>query len=203
MIRLIHRVRAYLLFAGLALVTASGSAEDFDGLVKRCEICHGEDGNSLVPIFPSISGFSYEGFIHIMNLYRENRRIAIEFQQSSDPDYVMSNLARQLSETDIQALAQHFTERPYIPRPQASDPELVSRGANLHELHCEQCHVENGTEPSHESPALAGQWTPYLRLQFSNIRSGKRLVPKRMAIRFKMLKPEDIEALLNFYASVN
>ena len=50
---------------------------------------------------------------------------------------------------------------------------------------------------------LAGQWTLYLRMQFDNILSGKRIVPRRMLNRLKKLKQEDIEALLNFYASIN
>ena len=203
LIRIIHRVPAYLLFAGLALFSAHGPAEDFDDLVKRCEICHGPDGNSGLPIFPSISGFSYNGFLYAMDTYRENRRIATEFQQPGEPEDVMRVLAEQLSDVDVEALAKYFSERPYIPRSQAFDPELASRGAKLHEEYCEKCHLNNGTEPVDDAAVLAGQWTPYLRLQFDNIRSGKRRLPLRMLNPLKKLNQEDIEALLNFYASVN
>lgn len=202
-IRLMHRVPAYLLTVGLALFTTPGPAEDTDDLVIRCEICHGQDGNSVLPIFPSISGFSYAGFLYTMDEYRENRRIATEFQQPNEPETVMINIAKQLSDADLKGLANYFSKRKYIPRSQAFDPELASRGAILHEKHCERCHLKNGTEPTDDKNILAGQWTPYLRLQFKNILSGKRLVSRRMSNRLKKLNQEDIEALLNFYASVN
>ena len=202
-IRIMHRVAAYLLSAVLALFTAPGPAEDFDNLVKRCEICHGQDGNSVLPIYPSISGFSYEGFLYTMDAYRENRRIAIQFQQPGEPEAVMTAIAQQLSDADVEALATYYSERPYIPRSQAFDPELASRGAKLHERYCEKCHLNNGTEPVDDAAILAGQWTPYLRLQFDNIRSGKRLLPRRMLNPLKKLDHGDIEALVNFYASIN
>ena len=193
----------FLLTVGLAFFPASGPAEDFSALVKRCEICHGENGNSGLPMFPSIAGFSYEGFLYTMDEYRENRRIAIEFQQPNEPETVMANIAQQLSEADLKGLANYFSKRKYIPRSQAFNSELASRGAVLHEEHCERCHLKNGTEPADDKPILAGQWTPYLRLQFKNMLSGKRLVSRRMSNRLKKLNQEDIEALLNFYASIN
>lgn len=198
-----HRVAAYLLSAGLVLFTAPGPAEDFEDLVKRCEICHGQGGNSGLPVFPSISGFSYNGFLYAMDTYRENRRIAIKYQQTSEPETVMNAIAQQLKETEVEALATYYSKQPYIPIRQAFNPELASRGADLHERYCEKCHLKNGTEPVDDAPILAGQWTPYLRLQFDNIRSGKRLLPLRMFNPLKKLDHGDIEALLNFYASLN
>ena len=195
-------VLLFLLFVGFAIFPAPGSAEDFSALVKRCEICHGQNGNSGLPIFPSISGFSYEGFLYTVDEYRENRRIAIEFKRPGEPETVMINIAQQLSDAEVEALATYFSERPYMPIRQRFDPVQASRGAILHERHCERCHVQNGTEPTDNAPILAGQWTPYLKSQFNNILSGKRLVSRRMSNRLKKLDQEDIEALLNFYASI-
>ena len=194
---------SFLLSVVLAFFSAYGHAEDFDDLVKRCGICHGEDGNSKLPMFPSIAGFSYQGFLSTMKVYRENRRIAVEFQQPGELETIMNTYAQQLSDAQIEALAKYYSEQPYVPVRQEFDPGLASRGEVLHQRHCEQCHLENGTDPTDDLPVLAGQWTPYLRLQFKNIISGKRLMPQRMLIRFKKLNQDDIEALLNFYNSVN
>ena len=193
----------FLLSVGLVLLPVSGPAEDFSALIKRCEICHGQNGNSGLPMFPSIAGFSYEGFLYAIDVYREDRRIAAEFQQANAPETVMNNIAQQLSDADVEALANYFSKRKYIPRSQSFDPELASRGAILHEARCEQCHEQNGAAAGDEVAPLAGQWTLYLRMQFDNIRSGKRIVSRRMLNRFKKLSQEDIEALLNFYASIN
>lgn len=196
-------VLSFLLSVVFVLFPAYGTAEDFDDLVKRCGICHGQDGNSMLPMFPSIAGFSYQGFLSTINVYRENRRIAVEFQKPDELETVMITLAQQLSDAQVEALAKYYSEQTFVPIRQEVDPELASRGEVLHQRHCEQCHFENGTEPADDLPVLAGQWTTYLRLQFKNIISGKRLMPQRMLIRFKTLKQDDIEALLNFYASVD
>lgn len=118
--------------------------------------------------------------IDAMDTYRENRRIAIKYQQTSEPETVMNAIAQQLREADVEALATYYSKQQYIPIRQAFNPEMASRGAILHERYCEKCHLENGTKPVDDAPILAGQWMPYLRLQFDNIRSGKRLLPRRM-----------------------
>ncbi len=46
---------ASLLLAMMPLAHAG----DFVDLVKRCESCHGQDGNSSIAMIPSIAGFSY------------------------------------------------------------------------------------------------------------------------------------------------
>lgn len=189
---------------GLLLLASTGiQAEDFVDLVKRCEGCHGQDGNSRIPVIPSIAGFSYEGFLNTMDVFRENERIAIQFQRPGEPETMMNDIARSLSDADVDALAKYFSARPFLPVRQAVDADLASRGAILHKQQCERCHTHNGAEPVADAAILAGQWTPYLRLQFNNILNGKRIVPRSMLRRIKKLSENDIEALLNFYASIH
>lgn len=197
-----RKLMGLVLVAGILLQPSGVLAEDFVDLVRRCEGCHGKDGNSTVPMVPSIAGFSYEGFLNTMEVFRENERIAIEFQRPGEPETVMNDIARQLDDEQVEALARYFSERPFLAIRQAVDGELASRGEILHKQHCERCHTDNGAHPVEDAAILAGQWSPYLRLQFDNILSGKRIVPRSMLRRVKKLSPEDIEALLNFYAAV-
>jgi len=193
-----------ILIIGLPLLaTTAAQSDDFVDLVKLCEGCHGQDGNSRLPVVPSIAGFSYEGFLNTMDVFRENERIALEFQRPGEPETVMNEIARSLSDEDVDALAKYFSERTFLPIRQAVDAELASRGAILHKQQCERCHTHNGAEPVEDAAILAGQWTPYLRLQFSNILTGKRIVPRGMLRRVKKLNTDEIEALLNFYAAGN
>jgi len=192
-----------LIFGLMLMASGAPLSEDFVDLVKRCEACHGEDGNSRLPVAPSIAGFSYEGFLNTMDVFRENERIALEFQRPGEPETMMNDIARSLSDADVEALARYFSARNFQPVRQAVDAELASRGAILHKQQCERCHTDNGAHPVEDAAILAGQWTPYLRLQFENILSGKRIVPRGMLRRVKKLDQSDIEALLNFYASVN
>jgi len=186
----------------LILSTTAVKSGDFVDLVKRCEACHGQDGNSRIPVVPSIAGFSYEGFLNTMDVFRDNERIALEFQRPGEPETVMNDIARGLGDEDVDLLAKYFSDRIFLPIRQAVDAELASRGAILHKQQCERCHTHNGAEPVEDAAILAGQWTPYLRLQFNNILTGKRIVPRGMYRRVKKLKQDDIEALLNFYASI-
>ena len=200
--RQLRNFMASILSSALLLQPAIAAAEDFVDLVKRCESCHGKDGNSAQPMVPSIAGFSYEGFLNTMDVFRENERIAREFQQAGEPETVMNDIARLLDDEQVEALAEYFSERSFLPIRQAVDPELASRGEILHKQHCERCHTDNGAHPVEDAAILAGQWSPYLRLQFDNILSGKRIVPRSMLRRVKKLSAEDIEELINFYASV-
>lgn len=193
---------AFLLSLGLALFPAPGPADNFDNLVGLCEGCHGQHGNSIVTMFPSISGYSYDGFVTSMNVFRDNERIAAKFQQPGTPESAMTKIAQNLSTEEVEALARYFTARQFIARRQSYDPKLVPRGAALHEDLCERCHPGKGADLGADVPVLAGQWTPYLRAQFKNLLSGKRLMSRGMSLKIKKLKQDEIEALLSFYASV-
>ncbi len=199
--RLMHLITAYLLSVGLALTAVPGSANDYDGLVKLCEGCHGQDGNSSLPLFPSIAGYSYASFLEKINAYRENERIEEEYQRPGEPGTVMVNIARALSDGEADALARYFSAQTFVPVRQPVDSELASRGAILHAERCERCHTQNGAQPVEGAAILAGQWTPYLRQQFENIASGKRIASVSMRRRLKKLSQNEIDALLNFYAS--
>jgi len=190
------------LATGLLLMHASAvRSTDFDGLVKVCEGCHGQDGNSRLPLIPSIAGYSYERFLEMINVYRENDRIAEAFQHPGEPVTVMTVIASGLSDADANALAKYFSARTFLPVRQPVDSNLAKRGAILHEERCKRCHTRNGAEPVGDTAILAGQWTPYLRQQIENIASGKRIALASMRRRLKKLSQNEIEALLNFYAS--
>ena len=190
-----------LIFIGSLLLCSNGIfASDIVSLVKMCEGCHGKDGNSIQPDVPIIAGFSNEGFLNTMDVFRLNERIALSYQRPGEPETVMNDIARALSDEDVLALADYFSKRPFHAAEQAADEALASNGEILHKQKCERCHRQNGAEPVEDAAILAGQWTPYLRRQFENILSGKRLVPRSMLRRVRNLPAEDIEALLNFYA---
>jgi len=185
-----------LLFFGNTLF-----ASDVVSLIQMCEGCHGKDGNSKQPDVPIIAGFSYEGFLNTIDVFRVNERIAMSFHRPGEPETVMNEIAQTLSDEDVASLADYFSKRPFNAPKQAVDTELARRGEILHKLKCERCHKQTGAAPVEDAAILAGQWTPYLRRQFENILSGKRLVPRSMLRRVTKLSADDIEALLNFYAS--
>jgi sulfide dehydrogenase cytochrome subunit len=189
-----------ILAGSLLLCSTSLLASNIVALVQLCEGCHSKDGNSTQPDVPIIAGFSYEGFLNTMDVFRANERIALAYHKPGEPETIMNEIAQSLSDEDVEVLADYFSKRPFRPAKQAVDKELASRGEILHKQKCEGCHRNNGAEPEEDAAILAGQWSPYLRRQFVNIKSGKRMVPRTMLRRVRDLPAEDIEALLNFYA---
>jgi sulfide dehydrogenase cytochrome subunit len=190
-----------LIFLPLLIATTAAPAGDFVKLVQSCEHCHGKDGNSTTPDVPIIAGFSYEGFLNTIDVFREGDRIAREFHKPGEPETVMNDIAKGLSDEDAQNLADYFSKRDFKPAQQSVNTELARRGEVIHKKSCERCHTDNGAHPVEDAAILAGQWTPYLRRQFDNFLSGKRMVPRSMLRRIKKLSKEDVEALLQFYAS--
>jgi sulfide dehydrogenase cytochrome subunit len=184
------------------LLTGAGAplAGDIVDLVRMCEGCHGRDGISTQPDVPIIAGFSREGFLNTMDVFRDDDRIALAFQKPDEPETQMNDIARQLSDEDVEALADYFSQRPFKAAAQSFDAKRAERGEILHKRHCDRCHTHNGAEPVEDAAILAGQWTPYLKRQFDNILTGKRVVPRIMYRRIKRLSPADVDALLSFYA---
>jgi len=187
-------------FITLLLLNNVLHASDFVQLVQSCEHCHGKDGNSTTPEVPIIAGFSYEGFFNTMDVFREGERIAREFHRPGEPETVMNDIAKGLSDEDVKNLADYFSKRKFISARQNVNAELAERGEIIHKKSCERCHTDNGAHPVEDAAILAGQWTPYLRRQFDNFLSGKRLSPRTMLRKIRKLSKQDIEALLNFYA---
>jgi sulfide dehydrogenase cytochrome subunit len=176
------------------------SAADFVSLVQSCEHCHGKDGNSTTPEVPIIAGFSKEGFLNTMDVFRADERIAREFHKPGEPETIMNDIAKHLAEEEVIALADYFSNRKFLSAQQDVDIDMAKRGEIIHKKSCERCHTDNGAHPVEDAAILAGQWTPYLRRQFDNILSGKRRVPHTMLRKIKKLSQADIDALLHFYA---
>jgi len=82
------------------------------------------------------------------------------------------------------------------------DAALVDAGKNKHDDNCENCHADSGRDAAEDAGILAGQWTEYLREQFQHYRDGTRSQPEKMEKKVATLTDQDIEALLNFYASM-
>lgn len=191
-----------LLATGFLLSSFPLAATDGGGLAAdKCERCHGKNGNSDKEDIPSIAGFSDVTIIDSMEMYRSGDRTGTKYQTGDEPETDMNEIAQQLSDEDIEALAVFYSTQEFLPRAQKFDATLAEKGAGIHDSKCENCHSEQGSNPDDDAAILAGQWTPYLRAQFSAFASGEREAPKKMRKKIDKLTAEDIEALLNFYAS--
>ncbi len=193
----------FSLFCTVAIPFSVVAEVKLQVLITTCEACHGTDGNSSNPDVPIIAGYSYDGFFDTLAAFRDDERIAIKFQVPGEPETVMNDIAKALSEDEVEALAKHFSAKKFNPAKQEVNLELAKKGAAIHDEFCAKCHADGGGDPQDDAAILAGQWMKYLTRQFKNIETGKRLVPKKMEKRVNQLSTSDKEALVHFYGSNN
>jgi len=176
-----NQVKIHLLWLMLALPLTVNAAERGE-LAEACDSCHGPQGVSSDNDVPTIAG----------QLYRHG--------DTAKPETTMCNISKALSDDDIEALSKYYEAQKFVPAPQDFDPAKASVGGDLHEIHCETCHTMGGSIAG-RGPRLAGQWAAYLRQAIKHSSTGEHLVPGVMEKRLNDFTDEDIDALVNFYAS--
>lgn len=194
--------------AGLSALLAMSSAaqaQDLDALIATCDGCHGTDGVSQWSDVPTIAGI--DEFVHsdALYMYQDEARpcASSSFRQGDTerPDTTMCEISAELSDAQIEAIAAHYAELPFVAAQQDFDPALAQAGAVVHENECARCHSDGGSNPEDEASILAGQQMGYLESTFAEYRSGAREQPKKMQEKLEPLSDDDIEALIHYYAS--
>jgi sulfide dehydrogenase cytochrome subunit len=195
-----HTMTLALIGGALALGLSSGAmAETATGkmLAETCAGCHGTNGNSVGPASPSIAAMDPVVFVDTM----------IAFAEDETYSTIMGRIARGYSEEELEAMAEYFHGKEYIPATQEFDQSLVDAGAKLHDKYCEKCHIEGGKPVPEEEDyyILAGQWTPYLKYAMDDFMEERREMPKKMGKKVDAMiedQGEDaMNALYAFYAA--
>ena len=191
---------------GLLFAAVPGSADDVTSLMQQCNDCHGEQGISQDSDVPTIAGLAE--FVHAdaLYIYRDRERPCTDSNyRHGDTGRAPTNMcdvAAALSDDQIDAIAAAYAALPFVPAKQDFDASLVARGTELHQQSCDRCHSRGGTDPEDEAGILGGQRMDYLRNAFSEYAAGSREQPEKMQQALAKLSPADIEALLNYYASL-
>jgi cytochrome c553 len=95
----IDDVAAYLSGIGDATVERGGSGGASLEAARTCVACHGQNGISLSPTWPTLAGQHEDYLVNALKQYREGRR--------TSP--VMAPIAAVLSDGDIAILARYFS----------------------------------------------------------------------------------------------
>jgi sulfide dehydrogenase cytochrome subunit len=189
---------------GFTLATGAW-ATDVDELVDTCSHCHERDGASNDPNMPIIGGYSQAYLISSLYAYKQKTRPCPEYEYMYVENEVkktdMCRVTEVLSDEDVKKLGEYYAAQKFRRANQDFDPELAKKGERIHMFNCEKCHDEGGSVADDDAGILAGQWTPYLKQQFFDFYTEKRLLAKKMKPKFNKLGKEDIEQLLNYYAS--
>ncbi len=191
-----------LLFAALSVATpawanpapasaAKGDAAKAQKLVNDvCGACHGTDGNSTSPAYPSLAGQSPE------YLAKQLR----EFKSGARKNAIMAPNAATLSNEDMLNLAAYYSAQQPKPR-LAKDAALVAEGKKIYKggnagsgvPACASCHGPAGAGIPVQFPRLAAQHAKYVESQLKNFRSGDRANDGGMMMRVIARKMTDHE----------
>ena len=186
--------------------TSAVAAADLEDVIRDCNDCHGDDGVSEWSDVPTIAGVSAFVVSDALYFYRDEDRPCDESKyrqgDTDRPATDMCAVVADMSDDDIEAIAEHYAELTFKSAQQEFDASLVDEGKRIHDQACENCHADSGRDPEEDAGILAGQWTEYLREQFEYYKAGERSQPEKMEVKLADLTDQDIEALLNFYASL-
>ncbi len=185
-------------------IGVAAQAETAPGVVDQCAVCHGPDGISRWGEIPNISGLPEVVVANALYDFRGSTRPCRRpacVAEATCPDLDMCSIAKPLSDAEIDVIARYYATQPFSVSVAEFDMALAVQGADLHAAQCEECHSGGGSDPVDEASILRGQNIEYLRNAFSDYRSGDRLGEAAMLERLRSLSDDDVEALLNFYAS--
>ena len=198
-------VSSVVLLMSLAGVAhAAGDAAAGEGKVAVCGGCHGADGNSMVPTFPSLAG---QGEKYIA------KQIADFKAMTARKDDTMVGMAAMLvTEQDALDVGAFYASQKLNSTAPVDESKLalgreIYKGGNMQTgvPACQGCHGPTGAGNSAAGyPQLAGQFTDYTMKQLRAFRDGSRSNDDRKVMRNALARMTDaeLEAVAQYIASL-
>ncbi len=167
----------FVLATGCALLLSTASAfaagdpEAGQGKSATCAACHGADGNSPNPEWPTLAG-QHANYVS---------KQLLNYQSGERANAIMLGMAAGLSEEDIDDLSAFYARQSL--QPGVADPDLVELGEVIYRAGdtsrgvaaCSGCHGPAGLgNLAARFPRLAGQHAQYTADQMHQFRSGQR-----------------------------
>ena len=179
-------------------INEKGDAESGKKLVATCAACHGEDGNSLAGIWPSLAGQNYKYLLKQLRLVKSGEREIVEMVGKLD----------NLSDQDLKDISAFYSDQKNkIGQVKIDKLELGKKlyySGNLDKgvPACTACHSPRGLGNAPAAyPLLSGQQPDYVAKALRDYRSGERLNedPSKIMISIAYkLDDNEIEALSSF-----
>lgn len=177
---------------------AAGSPEAGQAKAATCAACHGMDGNSLNPEWPSIAGQHESYLIEALKSFKSGAR----------QNVLMSGMAMPLSDEDMADLAAYYSRQKRAGN--VADPAVIAAGERLYRggnretgvAACLACHGPSGKgNPAAGWPAIAGQHATYSAAQLVAYRSKQRTTDgdtQMMRNVAAMLSDDEIKAVSSY-----
>lgn len=156
-----------------------------------CAACHGADGVSTNPDWPSLAGQQRGYLASALQGYKAGAR----------RDSLMTDLAKDLSEPDINTLAAYYASLRCKSSGATAAAPVVSAGKEK-AADCAACHGAEGVSDNPAWPSLAGLSKTYLIKALKAYQAGTRQ-DAMMAGLAKDLSDTDIGQLATYYAGLS
>ena len=156
------------------LISFAANAADAEaGKAKSaiCAACHGADGNSSNPMWPSLAGQHASYTYKQLSDFKAGRRVNAS----------MSGMVAGLSDDDMKNLAAYYETQSH--KPVAFDGELIEKGESIYRggitetgvAACMGCHSPSGKGNGPAGwPSLKGQHPEYIVTQLQAFKEGSR-----------------------------
>jgi cytochrome c553 len=197
-----------ILLSGAAL---SGAVQAQEGSVDAgrtksatCAACHGADGNSITPDWPSLAGQHPAYIVKQLNAFKNGERTNV----------TMKPFADLLSDQDMLDVAAYFATQK--PTPKGADPALVSLGQQIYRggvpergiAACIACHGPSGDgNPLAAYPRISGQHASYVTSALKAYAVGERTsdasLNQMMRNEAALLREDEIRALASYVQGLN
>ena len=179
----------------------AGDAEKGQSLSATCAACHGMDGNSINPIWPSLAG-QHEAYL--------DRQIKL-FRSGDRENALMAPMVSALSDQDVADLSAYFSSQKLSLK--AADPASVELGKKIYQggdkarniPACMACHGPTGQgNPASGYPVLANQHAAYTAIQLRAYKAGMTVANQDdvngqvMADVARYMTEEEIDAVSSY-----
>ena len=178
-------------------VLAAGNAQSGAAKAAVCQACHGANGNSANPEWPSLAGLGAAYIAEQLQNFKDGKRV----------NAVMQPMAASLSPQDMEDLGAYFDTQ--VNTGLEADPSYWQAGEKLYRggdkdrgiPACMACHgpTGRGNEPA-KFPALRGQHSVYVVKQLNSYVAGSRPSGPGgiMPVVAKRLSPDDMRDLASY-----
>jgi cytochrome c553 len=178
-------------------VAPTGSVDAGRTKSATCAACHGIDGNSVTPDWPSLAGQHPEYIVRELKAFKSDERKSV----------TMKPFAQMLSDEDTADVAAYFAAQK--PTPKGADPALISLGQQIYRggipargtPACIACHGPTGHgNPFAAFPRISWQHAAYVTKSLQDYKSGERASDANQMMRnvASLLKDDEIRALASY-----
>ena len=164
--------------------------EKIKGKIQICVSCHGEQGATIMPVYPILAGQNfYYTYVQLKDLksgYRKNE--------------IMAAMVQDLEKDEMKLLAGHFSEQAWPETKHKSDAgktDIAKMAIDAGQ--CVQCH-RGGFEGESRNPRLSGQNYEYLKKTMLDFKNKVRTNSAAKSSLFATFSDEQIDALADYLA---